>query len=245
MGARPIRTGIFTLPGWLLPWGAVQHLPLLGGMVPDRLCILADAGAAAVLAFSLDLARSGKVAPFSNWRNGSLIATAIAVIALLPIVPAPYGVTSTGHVPAGYAATFRALHLPSDARVLVAPFPYAGTSQVMRWQAVTGYPVTMIGGDFIAPDQPGNIGRAGRAGLTPTTKYIDDLYDPSLGIPAKPLPVQIQADLASMKPNAVVAAVSPTSPLGQFLIGLFGQPDTHIGRVLGWTFKPGAGYGAS
>ena len=245
MGATPIRTGTFTLPGWLLPWGAVQHLPLLGGMVPDRLCILADVGAAAVLAFSLDLARSGKVAPFSNWRNGSLIATAIAVIALLPIVPSPYGVTSTGHVPSGYVATFKALDLPSDARVLIAPFPYAGTSQVMRWQAVTGYPATMVGGDFIAPDEPGNVGRAGRAGLTPTAKYIDDLYDPSLGPAVKPLPAQIQADLASMKPNAVVAAVSPSSTIGQFLIGIFGQPDTHIGNVLGWKFKPGAGYGAS
>jgi hypothetical protein len=74
---------------------------------------------------------------------------------------------------------------------------------------------------------------------------VDDLYDPSLGVPVKPSPAQIQADLASMKPNAVVAAVPPSSPLGQFLIGIFGQPDTQIGRVLGWKFKPGAGYGAS
>ena len=111
------------------------------------------------------------------------IATGIAVIALLPIVPAPYGVTPTGQLPAGYTATFKALHLPSDARVLLAPFPYAGTSQVMRWQAVSGYPATMIGGDFIAPDQPGSIGRAGRAGMTPTSYYIDDLYNPALGQP--------------------------------------------------------------
>ena len=242
MGAAPIRPGIFTLPGWLLPWGAVQHLPLLGAMVADRLCILADAGAAAVLVFSLDLARSGKVAPFSKWRNGSLIATGIAVIALLPIVPEPYLVSPTGQAPAGYAATFKALHLPSDARVLLAPFPYAGTSQVMRWQAVTGSPATMIGGDFIAPDQPGNIGRAGRAGMTPTSYYIDDLYDPQLGQPVKPSPAQIRADLANWKPNAIVAATSPSSALGQFLIGLFGQPDTRVGQVLGWKFKPGAGY---
>jgi hypothetical protein len=244
MGAEPIRSGTFTLPTWLLPWGGLQHLPLLDAMVPDRLCILADVGAAAVLAFSLDLARSGKVAPFSNWRNGSLIATGIAVIALLPIVPAPYGVTTTGSLPAGYAATFKALHLPSDARVLLAPFPYAGTSQVMRWQAETGYPATMIGGDFIKPDQPGRTGRAGRAGMTPTSYYIDYLYNPALGNPALPPQAQIQSDLASWKPNAVVAAVSPSSTLGKFLVGLFGQPDTRIGQVLGWKYKPGAGYGS-
>jgi hypothetical protein len=244
MGARPIRPGMFTLPGWLLPWGAFQHLPLLGAMVPDRLCILADVGAAAVLAFSLDLARSGKVAPFSAWRKGSLIATGIAVIALLPMVPTTYETIGTGHVPAGYATTFRRLHLPSDARVLLVPFPYAGTSEVMRWQAGTGYPATMIGGDFIAPDQPGRTSRAGRAGMTPTSYYIDKLYNPNLGVAALPSPAQIQANLAAWRPNAVVAVTQPSSTLGQFLIKLFGQPDTQIGRVLGWKFKPGAGYGS-
>jgi hypothetical protein len=244
MGARPMRPGMFTLPGWLLPWGAVQHVPLLGGMVPDRLCILADAGAAAVLAFSLDLARSGKVAPFKNWRFGSAIATGIAVIALLPIVPSPYLTIGAGHPPAGYIATFRALHLRSDARVLLAPFPYAGTSNVMRWQADTGYPVTMIGGDFIAPDQPGNIGRAGRAGMTPTSYYIDKLYNPGLGHAVLPSPAQIKASLAAWKPNAVVAVTSPASPLGQFLIKLFGQPNIERGRVLGWKLRPGKGYGS-
>jgi hypothetical protein len=242
MGAAPIRPGIFTLPGWLLPWGALQHLPLLGAMVADRLCILADAGAAVVLALSLDQARRGKVALFANWRNGSLIATAIAAIALLPLVPSPYLRSPTEPLPAGYAATFKALHLPSDARVLLAPFPNADNSQVMRWQAMTGYPATMIGGDFIAPDQPGDIGRAGRAGMTPTSYYIDDLYDPALGTPTLPSQAQIQSDLAGWKPNAVVAAVSPSSTIGKFLIDLFGQPDTQIGQVLGWKYKPGAGY---
>jgi hypothetical protein len=242
MGGAQMRSGVFTLPGFLLPWGALQHLPLLSGMVPDRLCILADAGAAAVLAFSLDLARSGKVAPFSNWRHGKIIATAIAAIALLPVVPAPYLAVPAEPLPAGWTATFEALHLPSDARVLLAPFPYNATSEVVRWQAETGYPATMIGGDFIAPDQPPLLSRAGRSAMTPTSHYIDDLYDPQLEPPVTPSQAQIQADLAGWKPNAVVAVASPASTLGQFLIKLFGQPVTHIGQVLGWKFKPGTGY---
>ena len=244
MGATPIRSGTFTLPGFLLPWSALRHLPLLGGMVPDRLCILADAGAAAVLAFSLDLARSGTVAPFSGWRNGRIIATAIAAIALLPVVPAPYLAVPAEPLPAGWTATFKALHLPPDARVLLAPFPYNATSQVVRWQAETGYPATMIGGDFIAPDQPALLSRAGRAAMTPTSYYIDDLYDPQLGPPVKPSPAEIQASLAGWKPDAVVADASPASPLGNFLIGLFGPPDTRIGSVLGWKLQPGAVYGS-
>jgi hypothetical protein len=242
MGGTQIRPGVFTLPGFLLPWSALQHLPLLGGMVPDRLCILADAGAAAVLAFSLDLARSGKVPPFSNWRHGKIIATAIAAIALLPVVPAPYLAVPAEPLPAGWTATFKALHLPSDARVLLAPFPYNATSEVVRWQAETGYPATMIGGDFIAPNQPALLSRAGREAMTPTSYYMDYLYDPQLARQVQPSPAQIQANLAGWKPNAVVAVASPSSPLGQFLIKVFGQPDSHIGQVLGWKFKPGAGY---
>jgi hypothetical protein len=242
MGGTQLRSGMFTLPGFLLPWGALQHLPLLGGMVPDRLCILADAGAAAVLAFSLDLARGGKILPFSKWRHGRIIAIAIAAIALLPVVPAPYLAVPAEPLPAGWTATFKALHLPSDARVLLAPFPYNATSQVVRWQAETGYPATMIGGDFIAPNQPPLLSRAGREAMTPTSYYMDYLYDPQLALQVQPSPAQIQASLAGWKPNAVVAVASSSSPLGQFLIKVFGQPDSHIGQVLGWKFRPGAGY---
>jgi len=241
MGAAPIRSGTFTLPKFLLPWHAIQHLPLLGGMVPDRLAILADAGAAAVLAFSLDLARSGKVAPFAKWSRGSMIATAIAVIALLPVVPAPYAASYTGRAPAGWSATFRALHLPSGARVLLVPYPYSATSQVMRWQAVTGYPATMIGGDFIAPGQPAHLGRAGRSAMTPTSYYLNYLYDGAIPYPL-PSNATIQANLASMKPNAVVAEATPSSSLGKFLIKLFGPPTTQNAKVLGWRLKAGTAY---
>ena len=241
MGATPMRSGTFTLPGFLLPWGALEHLPVIGGMVPDRLCILADAAAAVVLAFSLDLARSGKVAPFARWRRGSIVAAAIAIFALLPIVPAPYDPQYTGRPPAGWSATFRALHLPSDARVLLVPFPYSATSQVMLWQAVSGYPSTMIGGDFIAPNQPPHLSRAGRSAMTPTSYYLNYLYDRAIPYPL-PSNATIRANLASMEPNAVVAEAAPGSPLGKFLIKLFGPPTTQNDLVLGWRLTADAPY---
>jgi hypothetical protein len=154
-------------------------------------------------------------------------------------VPAPYAPAPAGRVPVGYTATFAALDLPPDARVLLAPYPYSGTSAVMRWQAETGEPASLIGGDFIAPNKPGRLGRAGRSGMTPTSYYIDYLY----GVDAKPQPepsrAQIRADLAGWDPAAVVAVTRPSSPLGQFLIQLFGQPTTRIGSVLGWRLKAG------
>jgi hypothetical protein len=238
MGAKPLQPHA-TLPKFLLPWELVQHVPVIDGLVPDRLCILADAAAAAVLAFALDLARSGQFAPFANWRNGAKIATGIAALALLPVIPAPYAPVPAARVPAGWTATFAALHLPSDARVLLAPYPYSGTSAVMRWQAVSGEPTTMIGGDFIAPNQPGRQSRAGRAGMTATSWYIDFLYNGE-NLEPQPTRQQINADLATWRPAAVVAVTSTTSPLGSFLIQVFGQPNTHIGSVLAWRLAPGA-----
>jgi hypothetical protein len=207
-------------------------------MVPDRLCILADAAAAVVLAFSLDLARTS-AARFASWRDGARIATGVAALALLPLVPSPYVAATVRPVPAGWRATFAALHLPSDARVLLAPFPYAGTSRMLRWQAASGEPATMIGGDFIAPDEPGREGRAGRVGLTATGIYLDLLYSHARDASAyRPSAAQIRADLAAMKPAAVVAVTTPRSRMGRFLIQVFGEPTMRFGRVLGWLLRP-------
>jgi hypothetical protein len=103
----------------------------------------------------------------------------------------------------------------------------------MRWQADTDEPASMIGGDFIAPNQPGRLGRAGRSGMTPTSYYIDYLYSGDYA-EQEPSSAQIRVDLAAWDPAAVVAVTSPASPLGQFLIRIFGQPTTHIDSVLGW-----------
>jgi hypothetical protein len=233
LGAKPLIPGTKTLPGFLLPWQFVQHLPVMGGMVPDRLCILADAGAAVVLAFALDQAHTVK--PFVNLRDGAKIAVAVAVLALVPLIPAPYKSAPVRPVPVGWRATFTALHLKPDARVLLAPFPWAGTSEMMRWVGTTGEPQVMIGGDFIAPDEPGRQSRAGRSGLNAMGIYMNLLYTHAPDAAQfRPSAAVIKAEVAEMDPAAVVAATKPTSLMGQFLISVFGQPTTRIGHVLGW-----------
>jgi hypothetical protein len=72
--------------------------------------------------------------------------------------------------------------------------------------------------------------------MTPTSYYIDYLYSGDYAEP-EPSSAQIRADLAGWDPAAVVAVTSPASPLGQFLIRIFGQPTTHIDSVLGWRLK--------
>ena len=144
-------------------------------MVPDRLCILADAAAAVVLAFSLDLARrEGR--PFGSTQLGGMIATGVAVLALCRSYPRSTTTSAQASRRRAGGRPSPRCTWPRATRSCIAPFPWEGATQVMRWQAVTGEPVTMIGGDFIAAGVPGNQNRAGRAGLTPTTIYMDDLY---------------------------------------------------------------------
>jgi hypothetical protein len=241
MGSRQLNPKAVTLPGFLLPWGYLDHLPVISGLVPDRLCIVADAAAAALLAYALDLARKS-AGPFANWEYANRIAIGLAVGALLFIVPAQYSIAAVNPVPSGWQATFDALHLDPGTRVLLAPFPNAASSWMVRWTATTGDPVTMIGGDFIAPDEPQLQSRAGRAALNPTACYLLSVTGqvptsqlaPCPSTPTLPTAAQERADLAQMRPQAVVAATTTSTRLGKFLVSLFGRPTTQIGQVLGW-----------
>ena len=217
--------------GPFLPWYWLQGLPVLSAVLPYRLCILAAGAAAALLAFSLDAARLLPLA--GGWRSAGRIALAVVVLAILPVIPLPYKAASAAPLPAGWQAAFARLQLAPDARVLVVPVPYALIPQPLRWQADTGQPASMIGGDFIGFDRHGRAVRAGQAGQTKTAVYLNALWTGAPHARAPSLP-QIRADLRSWRPAAVVAVTSADSRLGHFLSGLLGPPTCHIGGMLGW-----------
>jgi hypothetical protein len=233
LGARQLNPHAVTLPGFLLPWTYLDKLPVISGMVPDRLCITADIMGAAVLAFSIDLAWKS-AGPFANWENAGKVAAVVAALSLIFIVPSPYTTKPVPRVPAGWRATFAALHLTPTTRVLMAPFPDADTSSVIRWAATTNEPGTMIGGDFITPDASALDSRAGRSALNPLADYLTDLYWLHGPMTAPPSSAVVKANLASMQPQAVVAVATPTNRLGKYLISLFGQPTADNGDVMGW-----------
>src|SRR5579875_524804 len=151
-----------------LPWHYLQYLPLLGQMVPERLAIPADGAAAAVLALSLDRLSLGRLSlgrlraawpRLASWRPG--LATAAAVLVVLPLVPLPYQAAATPPVPAGWQAAFARLHLAASAPVLVVPVPVQANTDAMRWQADTGEPGSLIGGYFIGPNGSGQAEKYG------------------------------------------------------------------------------------
>jgi len=221
------------VPGGLLPWHWLQGLPLITAMLPARFPILADGAAAVVLAFSLDLARLA--APeAAGWRRSSL-PFAVAVLALLPLIPLPYQASGVQPVPAGWQAAFGGLRLAPGARVLVVPVPFSHQPEVLRWQADTGEPGSLVGGWFVGPNQDGQatVMYFGPPRIADFFVYLDALWSGSSRARA-PSGAQIRADLAYLQPAAVVAVTSRESPLGRYLTRLFGQPAVQVGRMLGW-----------
>jgi hypothetical protein len=235
LGGMTLRHGGFQFPGYLLPFHWLQGLPVFSQALPDRLSILADGAAAAVLAFSLDLTRRA-ASPARAWYRA--IPVAIAVLAVLPLVPLPYPAAPVAATPAGWQATFTRLRLAPDARVLVVPIALQRYTEVMRWEVDTGYPASMIGGYFIGPNRYGRQELYIRGPATTAAQYLDALWNGQP--PADPLPPGlIRADIAYWRPAAVVAVTSRGSRLGRYLAGLFGPPTFAVDGVLAWRLPDG------
>ncbi len=209
-------------------------------MLPDRLSILADGLAATVLAVALHLALTRAREAGGWWRRA--IPVAIAVIAVLPLIPLPYQVTRVGQPPAGYLTAFSRLRLPRDARVLVLPLPYGHQSLPLRWYAETGLPGSMNGGYFIGPERDGQARSYGGPALQDFAISIDSLWGMSTPVHGQaaqppvhaPTAAALRSWVARWRPAAVVAVTQRRSRLGHLLTAVFGPPDFAVGRVLGW-----------
>jgi hypothetical protein len=286
LGGHPLVNGIFHAR-ITLPWRWLETLPVIGAALPDRLSIVADGAAAALLAFGVDLTRA-KLVPASEpegrgagwgeerrrrgtsdegrWRltgapkasqrhsvAGSsadgpgagasrraivglrkALVVAVAVAACLPLVPLALPAAAAPALPAGWTAAFAALRLPPGARVLVVPVPTATLTQALRWQADSGEPASLIGGYFNGPG-PGGQAYVDGNGPAATALYLDGLWSGGSAVVA-PAGSQVRADLSAWRPAAVVAVTSPGSPLGRYLVRLFGRPGVQAGRVLAWRF---------
>jgi hypothetical protein len=225
LGSRPIVFHSSHYPASLLPWSYLRHFPVLSQLLVDRFSILAAGAAAAVLAFSIDLARSARPQAVT-WRRS--LPAAIAVLAVLPLVPLPLHTAAVTPVPAGWHTVFTRLRLAPDAPVLVIP----GHAQEMAWQAASGEPGSLIGGYCVAPSRTGQAEDC-YTGKRPTSAYLNALWNGSSKAHA-PSQAQMSADLAYWRPAAIVAVTSLSSPLGRALIRLFGQPTVQAGRVVAW-----------
>lgn len=172
--------------------------------------------------------RPSAPAPAPVWRKAA--AAALIALALVPIIPLPLQTAAVTATPAGWQQVFARLRLASDARVLVVPLQPA---TVMRWQADTGVPGSVIGGYCIAPTPGTGKAELCASGRKPTTGYLNDLW---LGQPGAVAPstAQLRSDLRYWRPAAIVAVTSRDSRLGRYLANVFGPPALQDGSVLAW-----------
>lgn len=171
-------------------------------------------------------------APAPVWRKAA--AVALIALAIVPIIPLPLQTAAVIGTPAGWQQAFARLRLASDARVLVVPLQ---PPTVMRWQADTGVPGSVIGGYCIAPTPGTGQAELCGSGRKPTADYLNDLW---LGKPGAVAPsiAQLRSDLRYWRPAAIVAVTSRDSRLGRYLSNVFGRPALQDGSVLAWRPVP-------
>lgn len=222
--------------GPVLPWGWLEHLPILSAGLADRLSIVADGTAAALLAFGMDLTLRWLRGTALRQGRAAAIVAAVTAVAILPLVPRPLAAAPAVPLPDGWSTTLGALRLPDDATVLVVPVPTAVLDDALRWQAEGGQQVSLIGGYFEGPDSTGRAFIDG-PGFPILTWYLDYLW---LGRawtappPPKPSQQDVTATLQYWRPQAVVADAAARPALARYLEKVLGQPTIRYGSMLGW-----------
>lgn len=168
-GAFVLSLGVllWTSPGQLstlwLPWRALDHLPLLGDVLPVRFTLLTDLFVAVLVAVGLDAARRRLGASPPLARRPRVARAAGAVLVALSLVALgamwwTYDVpfhTTTVRIPPWFATA--GTRVPPGSVVLSLPFPFpsAATSAPMVWQAEDGMRFKLAGGYAKAPGPGG------------------------------------------------------------------------------------------
>lgn len=163
-----------------LPFDALQHLPILQDLIPDRFSLLVDLGLAVIAAAGIDggwtAARRGHL-PFPE---AGLVVLLVAGLVLA--APA----RGYGSFPVGPAAAFAGPSSPVDAVpagavALTYPIPQFPQDQAMLWQAESGLRFRLIGGYAIRPG-PGR--RSDRLPLLPPPVTLPRALEGALERPA-------------------------------------------------------------
>ncbi|HJW61009.1 MAG TPA: hypothetical protein VJ931_15385, partial [Actinomycetota bacterium] len=215
--------------GVVLPWTAMEALPLLQNMVPSRLALLTALFAGLLLAAALEgLWRRGGW----GWRGLAVVTAVASLAAIAP--PEPFTAREVVATPPFFSgADVRAL--PRDGVALVVPFPRRGrVNEAMVWQAEAGMWFKMPGGYFVGPDPAGGT----RHDAPPTTtsvilNRIQRGRRPPELTPA--LRRQIARDFATWGVDTVVLGpMANREVMDGFLTELLGRPPASAGGVAVW-----------
>lgn len=195
----------------ILPAAVLYKIPLIGDSFPVRYSLYVALFASLVLAAALQALRR---------RAGIGAAALLAVIALLPLVPA-WPAPAQGHVgmPA-YFTSGAVKELPAGQTVLVYPMAAPTNAAAMDWQAVSKMRFSMPGGYFVVPKQP-----SGSQFFTPTLT-ARTLGGLAAGRPVARTPAErsrLAGELRAWHVRSVLVQPVGADPVG-FFTWLIGRP---------------------
>ncbi len=225
------------IPG---PWLPLTHVPLLDSMIPSRLPL----ALLPVLGLLIALVVDDLVAlPRDRVGRGlRLLGYAGVALALVPVIPTPFSVTSRGPVPPFITqGTWRSYVTPGHGLLLL-PVPTGITGiSATQWTAATLGDIPVVGGYFVGPD-PDRADHAASFGPAPrpTLKIFYDIA--SIGRAPTVTSVDrdsARADLRYWRASVVV--LHPKEPhasiMRDTMTQLVGYPPQLVGGVWLWDVR--------
>lgn len=218
------RTGI------PLPFDVITHVPLLNSSVSARWITYFWLFAALLLALVLDAVYRVAAQGRFGRRGGWAWSGALAVVVLLPLLPAwPYA-SAPADVPTWFTAGARSL--PAGSAALVYPLASSTNDQSMLWQAMADMQFRMPGGFAVIPGPDGANTFGGE--VTPLSQALAECEQ---GAPAVTnfTAANLQAQLRrwGTKTVAIVPSAPGAACATTFFTDALGPPE-HVGGVLVW-----------
>ncbi len=218
------RTGI------PLPFIVIAHLPLLDSSVASRWITYFWLFAALLLALVLDAVYQVAAKGRFGKRGAVAWSGLLAVVVLLPLVPAwPYSAAPAA-VPAWFTTGARSL--PAGSAALVYPLASPSNDSSMLWQAMADMRFRMPGGFAVIPGPNGANTFVGQA--SPLADALGQCEGGAASVPNFSA-ADVRAQLREWQTETV--AVVPTEPGAACATSLFTSalgPPQHQGGVLVW-----------
>ncbi|KGN39434.1 hypothetical protein [Knoellia subterranea] len=228
-------------------WSLLDELPVLENVLPTRFAMIAIPAIGGLLAIGIDAAM--KASPLSaaaaaesgddRWpRVGGWIATAAAVVALLPVLPTPLQVDPRPTVPTFFTGdAWR--DWTHGGSVLAVPPPDIVDARAFDWQlAADTMAFPLVEGYFVGPngqeDRGGQYGARRRA----LSLWLYDVNAANAVMPASATQrQQFEDDLRAWRTDAVVLPTRPeTTALRESLATVLGEP-TQVEDVFVWDVR--------
>lgn len=212
------------------PYKFFQSLPVTEASLATRFGLLAALFAGALLAFAVHEVRGLVTRPTA----GALLAAAVSLACLAPLVPRPLAVTDAPAIPEWFRTAGR--ELPAESVVMVLPYPVASKPVAMRWQSAANYRFRMPGGYFLGPAPDGHAYVGGSADPLTANLMSEVANTGQAPVVTPDQQAQAIADLTAWGADRIVLGPDPAQDaLRSTMTSLIGKEPQSVGGVYVWT----------